>query len=176
MRKRQHGFTIIELVVVILLLGILTATALPRFIDISDDAHNANVNGTAASFIAGVTLIKSKALASQAVAGTTAIAGTRVNTSNLPSGGTTGTSDVLVDIVADCTTIWDAVMDTDVSPSRGIADGSAVPAADFGIVLIGDVCHYSYVADGFVTATPATSARRFSYSATATPPVSITTP
>ena len=33
----QAGFTIIELVVVILLLGILTATALPRFLDLSDE-------------------------------------------------------------------------------------------------------------------------------------------
>lgn len=37
----QGGFTIIELVVVILLLGILTATALPRFMDVTDEAHDA---------------------------------------------------------------------------------------------------------------------------------------
>ncbi|NKB33371.1 MAG: prepilin-type N-terminal cleavage/methylation domain-containing protein [Pseudomonadales bacterium] len=39
--KSQGGFTIIELVVVILLLGILTATALPRFMDVTDEAHDA---------------------------------------------------------------------------------------------------------------------------------------
>jgi MSHA pilin protein MshB len=54
----QAGFTIIELVVVILLLGILTATALPRFLDASDDAHGAVVTSTAGSFRSGIELFK----------------------------------------------------------------------------------------------------------------------
>lgn len=40
-KASQKGFTIIELVVVILLLGILTATALPRFMSVTDEAHGA---------------------------------------------------------------------------------------------------------------------------------------
>ncbi len=43
-RASQTGFTIIELVVVILLLGILAATALPRFIDVTSEAHDAVVD------------------------------------------------------------------------------------------------------------------------------------
>ncbi len=43
--KRQAGFTLIELVMVIVILGILSAFALPRFADLGSEAREASIKG-----------------------------------------------------------------------------------------------------------------------------------
>lgn len=56
----SKGFTLIELVVVIIILGILAAVALPRFMDATKDAHRAAVEGTAGALASAVTLVRSQ--------------------------------------------------------------------------------------------------------------------
>lgn len=62
--NRQKGFTLIELVVVIVVLGLLAATALPRFLDITGDARRASVQGVAGGMRSAVALAKAGFLVS----------------------------------------------------------------------------------------------------------------
>lgn len=56
--KHSKGFTLAELVIVIILLGILAASILPRFINISDEAELSQAQGVAAALRSGVDMVR----------------------------------------------------------------------------------------------------------------------
>ena len=58
--KQQSGFTLVELVVVIVVLGILAATALPKFISVTSDARFAAVNGMAGALRSSVGVVQAR--------------------------------------------------------------------------------------------------------------------
>ena len=57
---KSRGFTLIELVVVIVMIGFLAVNAIPRFIDLTGQAKQANIQGMAGGFATGVSLVRSQ--------------------------------------------------------------------------------------------------------------------
>lgn len=58
--NKQSGFTIIELVIVVVILGFLAVTAIPKFLDLTDQAKQANIEGMAGGFATGVSLARAQ--------------------------------------------------------------------------------------------------------------------
>ncbi|MGF1720174.1 type II secretion system GspH family protein [Vibrio kyushuensis] len=75
--KKQGGFTLIELVVVIVILGILAVTAAPRFLNIQDDARSATLEGLAGAMQGAAGIVYGKS----AIDGTEAVSSSSVTLS-----------------------------------------------------------------------------------------------
>ena len=57
---KQKGFSLIELVIVIVILGLLAATAIPRFLNITEDAKDASVEGVEGGLATAVSFVRSQ--------------------------------------------------------------------------------------------------------------------
>ncbi len=116
MNHKQAGFTLIELIAVIVILGILAATAVPRFVDMSASAAQATVDGVAGGLGSASALNYAAEVAKNAgVANAPAVidqanctdASDLLVPTGLPSAGYTITAAVLVDTGTSCTLTLD---------------------------------------------------------------------
>jgi MSHA pilin protein MshA len=91
---KQQGFTLIELVTTIVILGALSATAIPRFIDLQSNARNSVINGAAGAVASAAMLAKTVWLTAGGAASIAAVTMSgntvNVNASGYPTAAAAG--------------------------------------------------------------------------------------
>ncbi len=111
-KSRNQGFTIVEMVVVMVIVGILASVALPRFVNLQNDAYSASTESTGGAFASAVNLTHSAWL----VAGGTATVNqvtleggqtVGVTDAGYPENNTTGDNTVSA---AECAQLWNAIL------------------------------------------------------------------
>jgi prepilin-type N-terminal cleavage/methylation domain-containing protein len=104
MKSIEAGFTLIELVIVIVILGLLAAVAIPKFIDLSTDAKQAATNGVAGglSSASGINYAARKANAAKGSAVANCTDGGTLLQGGLPTNYTITAATVTVDTTVTC--------------------------------------------------------------------------
>ena len=139
--RKITGFTLIELVVVIVIIAILAATVLPRFAELSEEAHRASVRGTGGAFGSAVALVKAQWTgngAPGAVNGLEGFGAENVNTNDegwpVATQGGTGN---------DCVDLWGALLQSN-APTISASTGNDT---DYVAGANGGNCVYTYQRD-----------------------------
>ena len=128
--QQQRGFTLIELIIVIVILGILAVTAAPKFIDIQGDATASTLQGVKAALQGGSQLVYAKS----AIAGEQKAEAAGDATTQVSVGGQTVETDYgypdAEETTATTLSGWVDIRDTEFTLVAGTGTGTAViPAA-----------------------------------------------
>jgi prepilin-type N-terminal cleavage/methylation domain-containing protein len=151
MSTNQKGFTLIELVVVIAILAILAAVALPRFAELSDEAHRAKVENIGGALMSAVNLARAQWLANGNQVAVTDLPGfgepnavVDVSLDGWPTGVSGNTSPSAM-TEAECNDLFGALL------TQNSAGTSLGVGEDFQTSLSSGDCRYTYLvtADGY---------------------------
>ncbi|QJR82641.1 type II secretion system protein [Alteromonas pelagimontana] len=131
--NKTTGFTLIELVIVVAILGVLAVTATPRFVDISEDAKASATEAQFGSFKSGLSLLHAKYLIRQT--SPIQIGNTDVKFSNAgwPLGNT--------DDSTGCREVWN-VMYSEPEPITVVADYNSTLAEGWNAFAYSGICGF----------------------------------
>ena len=154
--KKSSGFTLIELVIVVVILGFLAVTAIPKFLDLTEQAKQANIEGMAGGFATGISLARAQweaegrpndggdpKLNFTIYDGTTVYLTVEVINSVRP-GYMLGTTAASTIANVNCLQVWNAVFQQPPSASALTTDLTVTSDVDYFVSqdTSTDLCHY----------------------------------
>ncbi|MBB1290109.1 prepilin-type N-terminal cleavage/methylation domain-containing protein [Pseudoalteromonas sp. SR43-6] len=150
--NKQAGFTLVELIIVIVILGILAVTAAPRFLNLQGDANASTLEGLQGSIRSGMNIVNGKSIIAsnhkKVSAKVTVDTGDAVDTVYGYPAATEAAFEAFLDVdFADGTADVDGTDDTVDSKDFNIDTATANKAIIFpNSYLVGDDCRIEYTA------------------------------
>ncbi len=129
---KNRAFTLVELIIVIVILGILSAFAIPKFINLNQDAARATDAGIFASFKTALHLAHTQWIAK----GKPATITLQNETISMTSGGWPGSTSMTV---SSCENLFHQIMDTSVETTQSLGEDGA---NKFFVTGSGNTCYF----------------------------------